>query len=346
MKLIDVIKYDFDEKEVAYRHPSEDFNNQTVLIVQESQYAIFIKSGKFYGSFTSGRYKLDSENLPLIKNLQNIGSDGFTTFSSTIYFINLKSLFNIKWGTPSSMSILDPIYNVILPVGASGQMILKIIDPERFLLKFVGTRKKLEEEETATSIKSIIITKIKDIIAESIIDKKISILMISKFLFDLSEEGKELLTPLLLKFGLELDAFSIENIVVDQTDPSFIRLRNAIARKSEMDILGFNYQDERKFDILQDAAKNEGVGGSIIGTGLGLGMGVAVGGSVGNFAADKLTNQITVQCPSCNYNLASNMIFCPNCGKDTKPKDKLIVCKHCNTPIGSGKFCSNCGKTL
>lgn len=346
MKIIDVIKYDFDEKEIAYRHPSEDFNNQTVLIVQESQYAIFIKSGKFYGSFTSGRYKLDSENIPLIKNLQNVGTNGAVTFSSTIYFINLKSFFNIKWGTPSPMSILDPIYNVILPVGASGQMILKIIDPEKFLLKFVGTRKKLEEEETSTSIKSIVITKIKDIIAESIIDEKISILMISKFLFDLSEKGRQMLTPLLLKFGLELDAFSIENIVVDQSDPSFIRLRNAIARKSEMEILGFNYQDERKFDILQDAAKNEGAGGAIIGTGLGLGMGVAVGGSVGNFAADKLTNQGSLSCASCNYNLTSNMLFCPNCGKETRPKTNVIICKHCNSSNTNGKFCSNCGKTL
>lgn len=346
MKLIEIIKHDFDDKEVAYRHSSEDFNNQSVLIVQESQYAIFIKSGKFYGSFTSGRYKLNSENLPLIKSLQNIGSDGSTTFSSTIYFINLKSFFNIKWGTPSSMSILDPIYNVILPVGASGQMILKIIDPERFLLKFVGTRKQLYEEETSTSIKSIVITKIKDIIAESIIDQKISILTISKFLFDLSEKGLELLTPSLLKFGLELDAFSIENIVVDQTDPSFIRLRNAIARKSEMDILGFNYQDERKFDILQDAAKNEGVGGSLVGTGLGLGIGVAVGGSVGNFATDKLTNQTYNSCSSCNYNLSSNMLFCPNCGKQTMPKDKSVVCSGCNAINGNNKFCSNCGKAL
>ena len=44
-----------------------------------------------------------------------------------------------------------------------------------------------------------------------------------------------------------------------------------------MGIVGFNYQQERSFDVMQTAAGNEGTAGSVMGAGMGLGMGLGIG---------------------------------------------------------------------
>ena len=48
-----------------------------------------------------------------------------------------------------------------------------------------------------------------------------------------------------------------------------------------MDIIGFNYQQERSFEVMQAAAVNEGSAGSQMGAGVGAGMGIGMGAAMG-----------------------------------------------------------------
>ena len=45
-KIIDVIKYEGDNSTFIWKHPAEDFNILSQLIVHESQEAIFFKNGQ------------------------------------------------------------------------------------------------------------------------------------------------------------------------------------------------------------------------------------------------------------------------------------------------------------
>lgn len=44
-KIADVIKYEGDNTTFIWKHPNEDFNSLTQLIVHESQEAIFMMNG-------------------------------------------------------------------------------------------------------------------------------------------------------------------------------------------------------------------------------------------------------------------------------------------------------------
>ncbi len=66
-----------------------------------------------------------------------------------------------------------------------------------------------------------------------------------------------------------------------EDDPAVISLKTALAKRAEMGIVGFTYQQERSFDVLQTAAGNEGTAGGVMGAGLGLGMGVGIGAPLG-----------------------------------------------------------------
>ena len=68
-----------------------------------------------------------------------------------------------------------------------------------------------------------------------------------------------------------------------------------------MDIVGYNYQQERSFDTLEGAATNPGsLQSGFMGTGLGLGMGFGLGGPMGRQFSN-LTQHINVsetkKCP-------------------------------------------------
>jgi hypothetical protein len=60
------------------------------------------------------------------------------------------------------------------------------------------------------------------------------------------------------------------------------KLKAALARRAEMQIVGFDYRQERGFDVLQAAARNEGAAGALLGAGVGAGMGLAAGAANGH----------------------------------------------------------------
>lgn len=68
MAVIDVIKDEGNNDTFVYKHECEDFNTGSQLIVHESQEAIFFRDGKAMDRFDAGKYTLNTESLPLMKN--------------------------------------------------------------------------------------------------------------------------------------------------------------------------------------------------------------------------------------------------------------------------------------
>ena len=57
-KITDVLKYEGDNYTFIWKHPSQDFNCFTQLIVHESQEAVFFMDGQIMDVFGPGRYTL------------------------------------------------------------------------------------------------------------------------------------------------------------------------------------------------------------------------------------------------------------------------------------------------
>ena len=63
-KIAEVIKYEGDNSTFIWKHPLEDFNSLTQLVVHESQEAIFMMNGQALDLFGPGRYTLKTQNIP------------------------------------------------------------------------------------------------------------------------------------------------------------------------------------------------------------------------------------------------------------------------------------------
>ena len=258
---------------------------------------------------------------------------------------------DVKWGTPTPIQLQDPKYNVFVPVRAFGQFGIRISDSKMFLTKIVGTLSGFTSSDIIKYFRGAYLTKVKDDISGYLIKKKISVLEINAYINEISLTLKENILPTFSDYGIELVNFYVNDISVPEDDTAVIKLKGALAKKAEMDIIGYSYTQERSFDTLEGAATNQSSGSApIMGAGLGLGMGLGLGntfgGAFGEMGNSIHTNQ-TKECPHCCKQIGSDYNFCPFCGKDTNLATNQKVCPKCRASNNNGlKFCGQCGTSL
>jgi membrane protease subunit (stomatin/prohibitin family) len=354
MAIVEVIKYNGTPDIFAWKYPSEELGTWTQLIVNESQEAVLVKGGKACDVFPSGRHTLETANIPILNGIIKAPFGGRTPFTAEVWYINKVYALDIKWGTPLPIQIQDPKYSVFVPVRAFGQFGITIEDARMFLTKLVGTLPVFDNAGIIRYFRGLYLTKVKDAISSYLVHKQISIMEINAYLEELSEHLREKIAPVLAEYGIRLVNFYINDISVPEDDSAVKQLKDALAKRAEMNIIGYSYQQQRSFDTLEGAAKNTGTAAGLMGAGLGLGMGAAVGGAVGGeFAgvARELNTQAgTKNCPNCNAPMEKSKRFCADCGFDTlksgaQPEHENVSCAKCGAAFkNTMKFCPECGK--
>lgn len=357
MAIVEVVKYNGGPDVLAWKYPSEELGTWTQLIVNESQEAILFKGGKALDIFESGRHTLSTANIPILNNIVNLPFGGRSPFTAEVWYINKIFSLDIKWGTATPIQIQDPKYGVFVPIRSNGMFGVQIEDSKKFLVKLVGTMGSFDKNALVKYFRGLYITKAKDAISSYVIDKKISILEINAYIDELSSFMKEKIEPVMEEYGIRLLNFYVNDISLPEDDPAVSKLKEALAKRAEMNIIGYSYEQERSFNTLEGAAKNPGNSSAqIMGAGLGLGMGVGLGGAVGN-AFGSISGEINTsskpsmkKCPNCQGDIDENQRFCGICGFDTTQKEekkeekKRLTCSNCGCDINENvKFCPECG---
>lgn len=286
MAIIDRVKWDATPDQLVWKFPSEELSTWTQLIVNETQQAFLVREGIYDGPFLAGRHTLSTENIPLIRSLIGLPFGGKSPFSAEVWFVNLTAKLDVKWGTPDPLQIEDPKYGIIVPVRSFGQYGIKISDSKKFLHKIVGTTKTFDVDEISKYLNGMLITLAKSIIAEHLIAHKVSVLDISQDLAALSKTIEAQFSAQSAEYGVSIANFYVQSINVPADDPSVITLKNALAKRAELGVLNFTYQQDRTFDVLKAAASNEGNQGAIMGIGLGANVAGALAGPLGGAMAD------------------------------------------------------------
>jgi membrane protease subunit (stomatin/prohibitin family) len=281
MAIIDLVKWDGSAQLLAWKFPSQELSTWTQLVVNESQDAYVVRGGVYDGPFGAGRHTLTTENLPGLRGILGLPFGGRSPFSAEVWFVNKLTNLDVKWGTPDPVQLLDPRYRIMVRVRAFGQYGIRVTDSKRFLLKLVGTVSQFDVDTLSEYFRGVFITRIKTEISRLIIQQEQSILEVSTQLEPLSAALKQSLQNEVADYGVTLVQFNVHSINVPEDDPAAVTLKAALAKKAEMGIVGFTYQQERSFDVMQTAAGNEGSAGAVMGAGMGAGMGIGVGASLG-----------------------------------------------------------------
>lgn len=275
MALIDVVKWETNEREFCWKYPSNNLRLGTQLVVYTAQTAFFVKGGKVLDEFKSGTYTLKSGNLPLLDKVINIPFGGESPFQAEVWFVNQVSRLDMKWGTPQPLQLEDPKYGIVVPVRAFGQYGFKVVNPRLFLESLIGNMSVFTATAIDSYFKGKLISCLNNTIARKIVVDQIPILSINAFLTDISDYCNKEIGVTFEKYGVSLLEFSIMSINIPQDDPSLNQLKQAMATRARMNVAGKDvYQMERSFDVLDKAAGNESnISGPLMGIGVGMGVG-------------------------------------------------------------------------
>lgn len=240
--LASVIKYEGGNDTFVWKHPIEDFNLGSQLIVHESQEAIFFRDGKALDLFGAGRYTLSTQNIPLLENLYKLPTNNNEVFHSEVYFINLTTQMGIKWGTDSKVRLFDPASGLHIEIGACGNFSLRVNDSRKLLIKLVGTTSEFTQSDvigggyTITSVvgkfKALVMNKVKANLARAIKDNNINILEIDEYIDTISESLRVIINETLGEYGLFMPEFFVTSVMTPDDDPNFKRLKQQFADKT------------------------------------------------------------------------------------------------------------------
>ena len=338
MAIVEVIKYNGKPNVMAWKYPCEELGTWTQIIVNETQEAVFVKEGKVLDILGPGSQTLSTENIPILSKLINLPFGGKSPFTAEVWYINKIYSLDVKWGTAPAIQIQDPKYHVFVPVTAFGQFGIQVVDSQKFLTRLVGTLPSFEHDAMVKYFRGLLVSNVKNVISTYLVKKNVSILEINAYITEISQELETKLRPEIEEYGIQLANFYVTSIEAPEDDSAVIKLKNALAKRAEMDIVGYDYNTARSFDTLESVAKNEGSGSNIMNAGIGLGMGFGIGGQFGNqmsnVATKMNTNEKTEQ--------PKNKLKCVNCGAEVDENQKF--CPECGTKIG--EFCKNCGARL
>ena len=239
--LASVIKYEGPNDVLIWKHPIEDFNMGSQLIVHESQEAIFFRDGKALDLFGPGRYTLTTQQIPLLENLYKLPTNT-EVFHSEVYFVNLVVQTNIKWGTDSKVRMFDPNSGLSVDLGASGEFTLRVINSRKLLIKLVGTTSQLKNGDVVSydpysinaltgKFRALVVSKVKTILSRVITENNINILEVDAHVETIASSLKSEINEVLEEYGLIIPEFYVNNILTPDDDPNFRKLREQYAEK-------------------------------------------------------------------------------------------------------------------
>ncbi len=364
-EFIEVIEYDKNDKNIlVYKYPissKQQIKNEAQLIVGPSQIAIFVYEGQIADMYTSGKYTLNTDTMPILTSFKNFKYAFNSPFKTDVYFINTSQYLNQKWGTSKPITMRDQDFGIVR-LRSFGNYSFKINEFKNFLQSVIGAGSSSTLDTLSDYLKSIIISTLSDVLSSS----QIPAIDIPIKFEELNAMLKEQLNVKFKELSLTLTNFTIESVSLPEEVEKAIDKRASIGAIGNLD----TFAKYNMADSIKDAAKNEG--------GMaGMGASMTIGAQMGNMMANTFNNQSnnnssnTAQqnkttCANCNAIISADAKFCSSCGNKTSnccivcnediPNDAKF-CPHCGSSQSStkkcecgneidanAKFCNNCGK--
>ena len=280
-QFIEIIQWlDETSDTLVWRFPvyNQEIKMNAQLTVRENQAALFVNEGQAADLFGPGRYQITTQNIPILTTLRGWKYGFQSPFKAEVYFFNTRLFTDLKWGTANPVMMRDADFGMIR-VRAFGTYAMKISDPKLFFASIVGTQGLTTTDEITGQLRSIVLSKLSDAIAES----KIAALDLAAHYDELSAFGKQVIGGEFAGFGLELSRFFVENISLPE------EVEAAIDQRSKLGVLGDRmgqYTQMQAAEAIKVAAANPGgLAGAGVGLGAGVGMGQIMGQAMQGVAA-------------------------------------------------------------
>ena len=272
-QFIDVIQWTEDsDGTLAWRFPMSgmEIQNGAMLVVRESQMAVFVNEGKVADVFGPGTHKLGTQTLPVLTYLKNWDKLFESPFKSDVYFFSTRQQVDQKWGTPQPITIRDADFGAVR-LRAFGNYSFRMADPKLFHTEISGTRESYGTADLDGQLRGLVLQNISNAIASS----GIAFLDLAANQLSFAQALTTQLRPEFTKLGLTLEGMTVQNVSLPE------ELQKIMDQKIGMGMVGNDMGKFMQYQTAQAIPKfAEGAaqgGGGVVGDAMGLGAGVALG---------------------------------------------------------------------
>lgn len=289
-RIIDVIDHtNVGDSELTWREPqrgSGDWRMGSQVIVGESQAAVFVRGGQALDALGPGRHTLSVANLPILASVIGMATSGRTPFTADLYFVNLKDLPQVGWGTNPPIVLETPGYGrgVALLI-THGIIDIGVSDPMMFVKQYAVGKPAVYLSDIKERIQSMLLGEIGQLLSNS---GAKSIMDANKLLGDLEGATLAMLNDKFEAMGMRIKAFEAKPFTAKNA--SLDELANYVSAEALERI-----ERLERLNIARDAANNEGLAGGLTGAGVGMGVGQQIGAAMGGMGMQDPNSQALQQ---------------------------------------------------
>lgn len=363
---------------IIYKHPDPTVPAFSQLTVDADEAAVFFRDGSIVGTLrTAGagqRHTLSSQNIPFLGRLidQVTGGNIFTT---DLFFVTMRPIYEQRFGGELGY-IEDPMLGEMVTPRVFGEFAFQVVDPERFILNYVGLRAPEGNEAITRWITGLFMNSVRQVVGEMCVTEQKSMLQllpVQQQIADRLLQGAPDLTNIGCRIG------QIGQFQINLNDDDKNRLQEAQAeigkakRQARVAQIGIGQAQaeaqQKQFGLDQQfgqdsryvqqlAGGNFGqyaAGKAMMGAGEGMAKGGGEGGGGGMMAGAGM---------GAGFGMANAMMgaFQQPGMQQQQPQQAAapaaaaaaaagaaganVVCPACNAQVAPGKFCAECGAGL
>ncbi|MDX2160544.1 MAG: SPFH domain-containing protein [bacterium] len=269
-RIIDVIDHPIvGDEELVYREPQQgsgDWRMGSQVIVGESQAAVFVRGGQVLDVLRAGRHTLSTANLPILSSLIGLATSGRTPFTADLYFVNLRDLPQVGWGTNPPILMETPGRGLgVVLLTTHGVIDIGVDDPALFVKQYGMNRPQVRLSDIRDRIQSALLGEITELLMKSGAQ---SVPEANALLGDLEGAMLVKLNEKFAALGMRIKAFESKQFTA-KADVSLDELRLYVNLET--------YERVQRLIIAQKAAENTGAGGALASAGVGFGVGQQLG---------------------------------------------------------------------
>lgn len=331
-------------------------SNGSKIVVGPNQMMLLMQDGKILDyTAEEGAYEVYLSTEPSMFNgeMKESIQASFDRFrfggtpgkSQQVYFLNLKEIQGMRFGTRNPLQYFDNFYNAELFLRCHGTYSFKITDPIKFFMEVVPRGAiRMESTDLPEQYTSEFLTALQSAIGQMSVDG-IRISTLSSKSLELANYMSNVLDESWNKYrGMEIASVGISSISYDDESKALINMRNKGAMMSDPTIREGFVQSSIAQGLQSAGSNTAGAGQSFMAMGMGM-------NGAGNFMASASTTnaqQMQAQQASannwtCSCGNVNSGNFCTSCGSK-RPAPQVAQSWTCSCgSVNTGNFCTNCG---
>ncbi|MBL8093931.1 MAG: SPFH domain-containing protein [Anaerolineales bacterium] len=277
-RIFDIIDYpSMGPNEIVRRLPeggNGNFRIGSQVRVYEGQAAVFFRDGKALDTFGPGQHTITTANVPVLIDFIGKLFNDRSPFAADVVYVNTREFPDMGWGTSQPILVRNPGMGLgVALLKAHGTYAFQVSNPQQFVSQVVGAAGAFKTEQIQSRFRSILLSKLQDLIAELATKG-------GKSVPELIALTDEISAGLLAKaqedfkaVGITLKQVYAQSITPDERGAEQLRAMGMLDMAT--------YTQLQAADAMRDAAKNpSGGAGLTAGIGAGMGIGQVLGGAL------------------------------------------------------------------